>query len=402
MSIKHLLIKCQSIVIRFIMPIDCLNDNVPVYDPDDKGCYRWMSIKAGKPSKFCGGLTIDGDLNVPQPECIRHDGTITFEPPLSTFLLNPDPPHGLVSWHDQGDRIFTLNQTDYINAPDQDPEHEAVPQTSIIAMGNNPNDRLRYYKMPFNVNTETPQDLEILGDPKYASWYNNIDPLKPSLGYGHWVLKRSGVYRFTINLATSEGFGDREIVPADPIATAQLRRPAMMFKVGFEVSSVDINRADIIGVTPPVGPQGFTVLANLNSRSEDSAIDQDDGADDHVSAITYFELSPTQVDNPLPWNPAERGLPIDVYYRFVDNNRPESMTRDGGWVRLFDDKRFGGSQIGIKWLGPYRLPIFPDVTPGTGGLPPGWLGDQYRPNLYAIPNNPDPGNLLSTFRFRPA
>ena len=44
------------------MPIDCLNDNVPVYDPDDKGCYRWMSIKAGRPSKFCAPVTFEDEI----------------------------------------------------------------------------------------------------------------------------------------------------------------------------------------------------------------------------------------------------------------------------------------------------------------------------------------------------
>jgi hypothetical protein len=387
------------------MPVDCLNDNLPVYDPDENGCYRWMSIRAGKPSKFCARLTIGGDLNVPEPECIRHDGNITFEPPLSTFLLNPDPPHGLVSWHDFGDRVFTHRQANYTSDADKDPEHTEIFFNQIIQLPGylQPVERLRYYKMPFNVNTETPQDLEILGGPKYVSWTNNTDPLKPSLGYGNWVLKRSGVYRFTINLATSEGLGNRVIVPEDEIAEEQIRRPAMMFKVAYEATATDINRDDISTVTPPIGPQGFTILANLNSRSEESVITEDDGADDHVSVITYFELDDDQVSNILPWSLSnERGLPIDVYYRFVDNNRPTNPPSNRGWVRLFDDKRFGGSQIGIKWIGPYRAPV-DAIANEFGGLPPGWNGlNQYRNSLYRIPGNQDPGDLASTFRYRPA
>jgi len=73
------------------MPIDCLNDNVPVYDPDEKGCYRWMSIKAGQPSKFCSDVTFEGGIDlppntiirIPNPNCV--DGAIEepcFDPPL--------------------------------------------------------------------------------------------------------------------------------------------------------------------------------------------------------------------------------------------------------------------------------------------------------------------------------
>jgi len=61
------------------MPIDCLNDNVPVYDPDEKGCYRWMSVKAGQPSKFCSAVTLEGD-----PTILEVDGCINacFDPPI--------------------------------------------------------------------------------------------------------------------------------------------------------------------------------------------------------------------------------------------------------------------------------------------------------------------------------
>lgn len=44
------------------MPIDCLNHNVPVYDPDEKGCYRWMSIRAGQPSKFCAPVDFEDEI----------------------------------------------------------------------------------------------------------------------------------------------------------------------------------------------------------------------------------------------------------------------------------------------------------------------------------------------------
>jgi hypothetical protein len=61
------------------MPIDCLNDKIPVYDPDEGGCYEWMSVKAGKPSKFCDDVTVTGET----PEVVI-EGCIdgNFNPPL--------------------------------------------------------------------------------------------------------------------------------------------------------------------------------------------------------------------------------------------------------------------------------------------------------------------------------
>ena len=71
------------------MPIDCLNDNVPVYDPDDKGCYRWMSIKAGRPSKFCSDVTFEKGLELPPGTIIKYcNDELCFNPPLD--IVGPD------------------------------------------------------------------------------------------------------------------------------------------------------------------------------------------------------------------------------------------------------------------------------------------------------------------------
>jgi hypothetical protein len=76
------------------MPIDCLNHNVPVYDPDEKGCYEWMSVKAGKPSKFCDDVTIEGDLIIEENATIRHNGC--FSPGVAPPPVAPRRPTPLV------------------------------------------------------------------------------------------------------------------------------------------------------------------------------------------------------------------------------------------------------------------------------------------------------------------
>ena len=383
------------------MPIDCLNDNVPVYDPDDKGCYRWMSIKAGKPSKFCAKLTIEGDINVPEPSCITWDpATSVFEPPLSNFLLNPDPPHGLVTWHDKGDRIFTHDETLYLADPDQDPEHEDIDNRQIIEIpGATQAEREYFYKLPVNVNTETPLNGEVLGGPAVTDYLVNTNPLRPSLGSGSIILRRSGLYRVTMNLATSEGLGDRTTgIPPISIEANNIRRPALLFKIVRDGQPRFINRDDIPTVTPQSN-QPLSIIAQLNSRSEDSQISQDDGADDHVSCVCYINVSDLDAAQPIPWSPGETGVALDIYYSFVDNGRPDTVGRDAGWVRLFDDRRYGGSQIGIKWICPYTDPAAPSAE---FGLPPYWFtANQYRASLYRVPFTIDPADTPSTFRYRP-
>jgi hypothetical protein len=91
------------------MPIDCLNHNVPVYDPDENGCYEWMSIKAGKPSKFCDdvdffGLTrLFGDLEVENITVQPPDGQVTL--PIDEILCGAN--EVVVA----GGPSYTLNQT---------------------------------------------------------------------------------------------------------------------------------------------------------------------------------------------------------------------------------------------------------------------------------------------------
>lgn len=82
------------------MPIDCLNSNVPVYDPDEGGCYRWMAVRAGQDSKFCANLEVVGDTTVQNIEvnqdanvigdinvtgCINHSGCFAPELPGTTL-----------------------------------------------------------------------------------------------------------------------------------------------------------------------------------------------------------------------------------------------------------------------------------------------------------------------------
>jgi hypothetical protein len=92
------------------MPIDCLNHNVPVYDPDERGCYEWMSVKAGKPSKFCDdvdfyGLTrLFGDLEVENITVQPPDGEVTL--PIDQILCG-NTSEIVVN----GGPSYTLNQT---------------------------------------------------------------------------------------------------------------------------------------------------------------------------------------------------------------------------------------------------------------------------------------------------
>jgi hypothetical protein len=42
--------------------MDALKYSVEVEQPDDDGCYEWMSIRAGQPSKFCADVTFTKDI----------------------------------------------------------------------------------------------------------------------------------------------------------------------------------------------------------------------------------------------------------------------------------------------------------------------------------------------------
>ena len=87
------------------MPIDCLNNSVPVYDPDEKGCYRWMSVKAGRPSKFCDDVKLEGD-----PPILETRGCVNacFDPPIPPLQARFRNVHPLAMTID---RTFTVQGT---------------------------------------------------------------------------------------------------------------------------------------------------------------------------------------------------------------------------------------------------------------------------------------------------
>jgi hypothetical protein len=63
------------------MPIDCLNKNIPVYDPTPDGCYDWMSVKAGGDSKFCAKVDFEGQTTF--------NGDAVFNGQLAVQNLGP-------------------------------------------------------------------------------------------------------------------------------------------------------------------------------------------------------------------------------------------------------------------------------------------------------------------------
>lgn len=62
---------------------DYIDGNVPVSQPDKFGCYRWMAVRAGLPSKFCSP-------GAPEP-AIRMFGDIETN---GQAVINPAPPVG--------------------------------------------------------------------------------------------------------------------------------------------------------------------------------------------------------------------------------------------------------------------------------------------------------------------
>jgi hypothetical protein len=79
--IRYILPYIQYIIPLIKMPIDCLNKNIPVYDPTPSGCYDWMSIRAGGESKFCGKTTFEGET--------QFDGDAVFNGQLAVVELGP-------------------------------------------------------------------------------------------------------------------------------------------------------------------------------------------------------------------------------------------------------------------------------------------------------------------------
>lgn len=69
--------------------MDCLKYSVYPEQADEDGCYEWMSVRAGKPSKFCADVTFKKDIIV--EGCVKAD---CFDPPVGTGPPGPEGPPG--------------------------------------------------------------------------------------------------------------------------------------------------------------------------------------------------------------------------------------------------------------------------------------------------------------------
>jgi hypothetical protein len=182
------------------MPIDCLNDKVPVYDPDEGGCYEWMSVKAGKPSKFCDDVTVTGETPVVDIEgCV----TGTFNPPLP-------PAEG--SYYATHPLVMTTDKTFYIEGISQATFYDL----SIGSFGSGPRFRLPEVNrgdpgaktaLNFNEFIAKPIPGEQLIDgndqPVFAEWSNTgvLNVTEPDVaGLPHINIYAPGNYRLSFNI----------------------------------------------------------------------------------------------------------------------------------------------------------------------------------------------------------
>ena len=185
------------------MPIDCLNSSVPVYDPDENGCYRWMSVKAGQNSTFCANVDIKGDTNVENINVnqdisvigdinvtgtINHNGSFDPELPLTTEQITCDETEVVPAGTDVNEAIKLVSDY-YCDRLDNLPTPSA--DRSILSLQLNTN---RQY------NTGTIE-------PPFQLYWDQQVSTSPDFAYGSGTglitILTPGLYKFSTTLVAS-------------------------------------------------------------------------------------------------------------------------------------------------------------------------------------------------------
>jgi hypothetical protein len=387
--------------IHKIMPIDCLNDAVPVYDPDEKGCYSWMSVKAGKPSKFCDGVTFNDVTVVPPGEIIWDPNTTTIIPPTDVIFQDP-PHHELVTWADNRDRILTEDLKDFVleNPPPGDPRYQpyGIPQVLTWQGTGTPSNaaprpgpgELAFYKWVFDQNRVQPKDGEYQGEDAFIEWRNNPFPYVgppsrvPFLGYGagEHVITTPGLYKLTLNIAEVTNYGDTSYWQNNP---ALFNRPSSEWQVCNAPLTRFTGRRDVVEYTTQPNTQAH-VLGGFLGRSENARLDPNDDAEDYSSIVSFFWVSPDM----LTWSQPVTGAPgfvLQVWYEFINNGVPSGLPPPNdqtGWTRLLEDPRFGECQMAVEKV--TTDPTIPTSNPEFFPIP-GMNDRSYRETvLHAYPD----------------